>query len=561
MGPLTVVDNFQLQNPVNLASLGTIANTGSYTINNISGTNSTVFTLPYTTANIAVQPLASGTVSVNPFSVSIQQGNVQLTPPMDNWVDNVQAPAILITDPSIRVYQQTGGVNLTNSGDYAIIPGTKSTISSSESVVNHGNPNVNSPYSGGVGYTRTKTETYASEIQNQSVSSFNPTSSSVGTNNGYVTSIAILPYIRPQQVIVQSSGLLVNTPLSTWFDGKNVDQNMTSPNTIELTGVSGKFKTGDIVGFYANSAFYPIARVISSYSYPTGAKTRLYVSDIVGAAETVGSTLLQNAVYDTTGTYNLSASNTASGTISGNAITNIQASGPIGGVGGSYSITIGSSTYTGNLVCTPQYQEWSTLLNKYGVWGDSLQADYSSFTANLAFTTTTAGTYTFTGSVDDNAIINLNGTELFRIGSPGDNATANHRVVTTKTTTLLANTIYSVGWTANNVRGPCGFALLIQDPSGVNVFDTRNPPKIGYSGIAAGSQIAMPGGGSWFTGVTKVNLGRAATGSLTNFVIGSPYPKITINSKYISSSLTTATPTVPSAITMNAILARTLGYL
>ena len=54
------------------------------------------YSLPYTTANAVVQPLASGIVSLNPFGVSIVQGVAQLTPPMDNWVDNTKEPSLLI---------------------------------------------------------------------------------------------------------------------------------------------------------------------------------------------------------------------------------------------------------------------------------------------------------------------------------------------------------------------------------------------------------------------------------------------------------------------------------
>ena len=223
---LSIIDNFQLQNPVVLNSLGTSTGTNTYAIDSIAGTSTNIFTLPYTTSNVVTQPLASSTVSVNPFAVVVQQGIAKLNPPMDNWVDNSQAPALLITDPTMQVYQQTNGVNITNAGDFATIPGTSSTVSSSVSVINHGR--FNGPFGGTVGYTATTTNTYASQLQNITTSgNYSPVSSTFSNSNGFLTNIAVLPYIRPQQIIFSAKGLLVNTPVSTWFDGTNVDQYIT----------------------------------------------------------------------------------------------------------------------------------------------------------------------------------------------------------------------------------------------------------------------------------------------------------------------------------------------
>jgi hypothetical protein len=536
--PLAIVDNFQLQNPVAVATVGTLANTNTYNINNV-GSQTYVFTLPYTTANIATQPLASSAVSVNPFSVVIQQGLAHLTPPMDNWVDNTQAPALLVTDPSMQVYQATGGVNLTNSGDFATIPGTSSVTSSSVSVVNHGSI-TNSPYGATIGYTATTTQTYASQIQNTSASPYNPVSSTFGTNNGYLTNINILPYIRPQQIIVQASGLLVNTPLSTWFDGVNIDKYMTAPNTIELTGISGTFNPGDIVGFNltvsGTTSFYPVARVISVYNYPNGTQTRLYVADLIGFPGTIGTAKLQNAFFDVNGKY---VNSTASGTVSSNSVISINAQGQIGGVGGGYTVSSNGASYSGNLVIAPTNSAYCSFLNQYGVWGDSNQS--STYTANLAFQSTTSGTYTFTASADNNAQFYLNGTLLFQVGSgSGDGNRANYSQTTTFTSSLTSNTTYAVSWTAFNTGGPAAVGLLITDPAGNNVFDSRNPPTLTYNN--PGQEIPMPGGGVWFTGVTQVNLGPSAS-NVANYYVGS---KITINSQQVYQQAVASTYTPPT---------------
>ena len=136
-------------------------------------------------------------------------------------------------------------------------------------------------------------------------------------------------------------------------------------------------------------------------------------------------------------------------------------------------------------------------MNQYGVWGDSNQS--STYTANLSFQSTTAGTYTFTAAADNNAQFYLNGTLLFQIGSgSSDSNRANYGQTTTFTTSLSANTTYAISWTAFNTGGPAAVGLLISDPAGNDVFDTRNPPTLTYNN--PGQEVVMPGGGVWLTG-------------------------------------------------------------
>ena len=535
MSAIQVVNNFQLQNPVTLNSLGTVSNTNNYTINSIQGIQTNIFTLPYTTANVVVQPLASSTVSVNPFAVIVQQGVAQLNPPMDNWVDNTQAPPILITDPSMQVYQQSGGVNLINSGDFQTIPGTSSSVSSSVSVANHGA--FNGPFGSTVGYTATTTSTYATGQQNITSSAYSPVSSIYGVNNGYLTNIAVLPYVRPQQIVVQASGLLVNTPITAVFDNKIVNQYMTTPNTIELTGVTGTFKAEDIIGFYISNNFYPIARVINVYNYPNGTQARLYVSDIIGAPTTVGSTTLQNGTFDVNGNY-IVGSATASATVTPSSIISINMSGEIAGVGGTFSPTnaYSGATYstTGNLVYAPTNGAYCSFLNQYGVWGDSNQS--SSYQASFAFTATSTGTYTIQSSCDNYATVTITNTSSSVLATL---SVSGYTSVYTGTVSLTSGQVYYVNWSATNLGGPASIGVVILDPSNTQVFASTSPPNLTY--VNPGTQTIMPLGGAWFTGVTKVYLGPNAS-SISNYYAGST---INISSKNIYQQTIAATYTPP----------------
>ena len=520
---LQLVDNFQLQNPVVLASLGTIANTNSYRINSINGAQTNLFTLPYTTENVAVQPLASSTVSVNPFNVSVQQGLLQMNPPMDNWVDNNQAPAILVTNPNFQIYQASAGVNLLNSGDYQTIPGTLSSSSSSSSSVSTTSTSRTTTVS-------TTTQTYASQIQNVTSGAYNPTSSTFGINNGYLTNITVLPYIRPQQVIIRASGLLVNSNVSTFFDGIDVSKYMTAPNTIELTGVSGTFNNDDIIGFYIASVFYPIARVTTVYYYTDTTKVRLYVSDILGVPNLLGSTTLRNATFDSSGNY---LSSSASGTVASNSVINISQSGSISGVGGGWSNTLNGNTTT-QIFGTPIVQNYSSLLNNYGVWGDGTNSANFNFTSPV--TLTANGIHTIEVGASGSATVYANGTSI------GTSLTNTPASTTTFTYTVSnAPTTVKIGWSATSSgTTTSAFGMTIKNPSNTIVYTTINPP-ITYTN--AGTSVRMPGGAEWFVGATQLRLDPATASNTSSYYVGST---INITSKYVYSFDVSATYVPPA---------------
>ena len=517
LSPISLVNNFQLQNPIVMDSLGTIKSTNTFAVSSIGGARTNIFTLPYSTANAIIQPLASSTISVNPFGVAVYEGVAKLNPPMDNWVDNQQAPAILVTDPNMQIYQQTVGANYTNTGDFATIPGTTTSTSTSSST------------RGSTGIT-TNTTTYTTQLQQQNITTtagYSPISTTFGINNGYLTNVAVLPYIRPQQIIVKSKGMLVNAPVSTWFDGVSVDEYMTTPNTIELTNVSGTFTEDDIVGFYvaASGIFYPVSRVISVYKYPNTSNYRLYVASILGAPGTVSTSILQNAFFDSNGAY---SSSTASGTVSTNSLIALSTSGVVSGVGGSYT-PVGSSTPV-QLYKTPNNSSYCTFLNQYGVWGDPNNS--SSYSASFTVNFPTTGTYTLISSADNSAVIRIDGATVLN---------ASGFTTTYSTSQSVSAGDHTVSWVATNTGESAGFALTIQDSNGNIIFSTTNPPNVTYTGV--GQEIVMTGGGAWFTGVTRLKLDNSAS-SVANYYVGT---KINITSKYVYDIEIAATYVPPPA--------------
>jgi hypothetical protein len=300
---LALVYNMGLPSTATSATLG-------YAINNESYVN--YFTLPVTgTQNVALQRFASRTTNVNPFSFSNQEGVVSLSPNMDNWVDTSYAPSLLITDPNLQVFRSDpGAVNVLSAGDWQTVSGTSS--SSSFNTEGHGiNP---SPY-GFVGYTTTKTATVSNQVQSNILGAYDNIGNTYSLNNGYITDVSILPYIRPAQIVVRAKNMLFQTTITHYFDNTSIDKYVRKTNVIELTGVSGSFNEDDVIGYFNSPTFTPTGRVVGVYVYPgtSGTQVRLYVAgDPFTTTSYAPSGTFQNAYFSSAGVYQNS---TASGTI------------------------------------------------------------------------------------------------------------------------------------------------------------------------------------------------------------------------------------------------------
>jgi hypothetical protein len=420
-------------------------------------------------------------------------------------------------------------------GDWHTIPGTSTSTSTTQNFENHGR--FNGPYGGNIGYSETITNTYGSQLQNITSSGYAAVPPGTAINNGFLTNIAILPYIRPQQIVIKSKGLLVNTPISTFFDGKDVGQYMSAPNTIELLNVNnanGGFQENDIVGFYlaGTGNFFPVARVTGVYNYPNGTSCRLYVAKIIRTADTFGTTTIQNAKFDSNGTY-LASGNTAQGTLTSNYIINLHQSGTVAGVGGGYANVLAGSATTQYYVA-PDVGNYSSFLNHYGIWGD--QDNTANYNAAFPVTFVNAGTYTVTVACSGSATAYYNGAGMGGTGGTPTEPQVSSVAITTGTQTI--------SWSAaSSGTTTSAFAMTMHDPFGNLVFDTTNPVYYSTFATPTGvvSEIIMPGGGAWFTGVTQVKLGQDAS-TVSNFYVGST---INITSKYVYEVTVAATYVPP----------------
>lgn len=321
LSPALLVKNYPLQNQQTIATNG-LALFSDATLSSLTyvpaqnSGQSPSYMLKYTEAELAVQPLASRTISVNPFATPSSVGTITLTPPVDNWVDNTAQPELLFVDPNLRTYQASDTVNLLEGdptlavADWQTIPGTEKTTT----------------YTDSSNYT---VETTTANKQNKYTTGY--WSQSYNQNANYITNVSILPYIRSQYIMFQAKGLLFNTTVNTFFDEKRVTRLIRKPNIIELTNVSGTFKAGDIIGYVSSSIFYKTGFVTDVYKYTNG-NVRLYVVQDLNTT-TYGTTVV-NANFNTSGVYQGS---TASGTNS----STVHYSGK--------TIAVGSNTNTINL--------------------------------------------------------------------------------------------------------------------------------------------------------------------------------------------------------------------
>jgi hypothetical protein len=328
------VKNFPLKALALVYNMGTpSAATSSALGYNIGQSNYVnYFTLPISSsANVATQRFASRTVNVNPFSYSTQSGILDLSPNMDNWVDTNFSPSLLITDPNLQVFRENAGtINVLNAGDWQTVSGT-----TTQDVSVQTSGGFNAPR-GGSRVTTTTTVTNLNQVKNDILGPYDKIGNTYALNNGYITDISILPYIRPQQVVVRSKNMLFNTPVSTYFDNQNVVNYFRKANIIELTGVTGTFKEGDIVGYFNSPNFVPTARIIGVYNYPGVSTTvRLYVAADQFTTNYRPSGTFQNAFFDSNGNYSTttasantiaSTSHSGSTVVSSNTTTEIKLS-------------------------------------------------------------------------------------------------------------------------------------------------------------------------------------------------------------------------------------------
>ena len=523
------INNYSLQSLNSLNTLGNAsanASTQGYNVNQVNKTTN-VFSLPYSNTAIITQQLASQTVNLNPFTTPVYQGVCYLNPPMDNWVDNTQEPDLLIVDPNLQVYQQSNTLNTLSVTNWQTVPGTQFTVVGAKTnTVGH---NINpSPY-GYRGYTSQTTQTLATQTQTVTSGYWSNLGSSYNNNNGYITDISIQPYIRPQQLIFKSKGLKINTPVSTFFDGINVDQYITNPDVMELTNVTGTFSEDDVIGYYDSTVnqFMPIATVVSVYQYTDTTKVRLYVTGNFHTSHKefsvgeINSSTISNAFFDSNGNY---VSRTAYGSVSNSTAITFNNSGYVGSVGGAYTDAASNNVTMFRSVISG----YSSFLNVHGVWSTQNKTGNVNATYTVNFPVT--GTYYFQGAADESGSFWLDGTRIINATTEGT------AYLYSATVTAGNHTVKMIGTGGSPSDNQIALAISDQawaaagstSTNGNIIFSSAHPLTVAPTGV--GQVFGMTGGGAYYTGVTQIALSPSASNT-DSYYVGT---KIYITSTYVS---------------------------
>ena len=509
-----LIENYPLQSSYLLKTANSLddasAKNAGFKVHTIGATN--YFTLPYTSANLASQVLASNVININPFSVAVYSGTMTMNPPMDNWVDNAKQPDLLIVDPDLQIYQSSNTLNTLSVGDWKTIPGTTTTKTSSSSSVVSTSTAVTTT-------TSSTTQTYASLSQLTTLGYYDKLGSTYNQNGGYITDISILPYIRPQQILVRAKGLLINTPLKTWFDGSRVDNYMSAPDIIELSGVYGTFKEDDTIGYTYESQFFPVAKIAGIYKYPDPTKVRLYV---FGNYESNWNnvTKIQNVTYNTSGVF---VGNTAFGTpVTTNQVISVHKTG--------FITSVGNNTTDINNISFKFYKKvssrYGTFNNKYGIWstnnGSGQYLTPNNVPANFRFNVPKTGTYYVKIGAEwaeSSEILSYqvydSSNNVISFTTDGTN--------TKKATLSLPQGTSNISFRFAMVNGADNdsfFALAISSSAfgtgdnGTEVANTLifSTDTMMSSNTTAGvtSNVALAGGGIYYTGVTQISLSSSA---------------------------------------------------
>ena len=377
------VQNFPLQSLSLVYNMGQLdavsANNLGFKISKSSASN--FFTLPYVTANVVTQRIASRTTNLNPFLVALNQGIVTLSPPMDNWVDTQKAPDLLIVDPNLQVYRASDQVNVLQVGDWK----TTVTTTTDKVIASGGNWRTN------------QVTTYNTQQQQTVLGNYDKLNSSYVETAGFITDISVLPYIRPQFLFFNSYGMTVNSNVHFYFDDDLVDKYIRKPNVLELSGVTGSFNDGDVIGYLSGGNFTPAAKVISYYRYPNNTtRVRLYVvGDIVGQRFNAGS-VIRSGRFNASGQYQ---SSSASGTI----VSFTHNSGRIVNANTTTTITLGATAANTNIYSGKTLY----VINGTGIGQSATISSYNGTTklATLSSAITAANTdiYSIGGSATNEA--------------------------------------------------------------------------------------------------------------------------------------------------------------
>ena len=202
-----------------------------------------IITLPYTTTPIVTQTYASRTENINPFAIFTFLGNVQLTPPTDDWFETTRMPDVIQQVEgnynTMLLLSQKSGIlgTVWNAwttqwiGDPVKVGSGTAVGAATANFTSQGNLQslTYDTYATAVGQGRTGVSTKL-ELKTD-----------YEQVNDRTVSTTVIPYIRSRNILVQANKLKPSTRFYPYFDGVDVSAYCTPAQKLVYTPTSGTF--------------------------------------------------------------------------------------------------------------------------------------------------------------------------------------------------------------------------------------------------------------------------------------------------------------------------------
>ena len=371
-----------------------------------------LITLAYSSANLVVQPLASNTETINPFSTTQYNGQLSLSPASDVWFSETGRPTVLINLEGLNDHWVQGN----NNGFDKQWDDWSFTWSGVQ--VNNDNL-IKSRKTGTTSNTVSRDTNVTSKNKTRTgiISSTPPETIKRAVGNRTV-SITIVPYIRQQTIQFVAKGVKPNGTFYPYFDNTLVSANTKQGYVLTYTAVttsanSGVFGTGGDkqivtggsgatgVALYQNSSSVIIGDIIQTVTL--SANTHLVDPDaVIGESITFSNSTA-------TATATLQSVNATASTITVNSIS--------GNFGTTTTSVVGASSGTYISSGTTSV----TVTASGGFAAGELFTGTGSAKANGAVTAVAANnpTYSTTLQSDRNGVVSgefVVPTDTFRVG-------------------------------------------------------------------------------------------------------------------------------------------------
>jgi hypothetical protein len=166
-------------------------------------------TLPYSSTSFVSQTVASKVINVNPFAVLAWVGQVDLTPPNDNWIDETTRPDVLVNlNGENDGWEQLVGMGFGSQWNDWQTTGTGRERQLSRGT---GRGTVTDTFQRDITQTRTGIRT--------EITGVDTVRNSIGDR---VVDVSIVPFIRARTITIAVSNMKPNTRVYPFFDGTDV---------------------------------------------------------------------------------------------------------------------------------------------------------------------------------------------------------------------------------------------------------------------------------------------------------------------------------------------------